>query len=113
MIEKNEFGLVVAERRLPDMDRKLEHSWDNLMIQGLPTIKSKVINQKILSRQLNLSGKKENIVGLQMADLVVSPIGRHLIGKTEKNDWKIVKQKIWCRPNENFDGAGLVVLPKK
>ncbi len=47
---------------------------------------------------------------MQLADLVVSPIGRFVIGKPVKEDFKIVKSKF--RGGRAFEGRGLVVLPK-
>jgi len=61
---------------------------------------------------LNLRAKKNNIAGLQLADLVVSPIGRHILGKPDKEDWRIVEEKFRRSPQGKIDGFGLVVLPK-
>jgi hypothetical protein len=48
---------------------------------------------------------------LQLADLVVTPIGRHILGKDRHDDWEIVKSKFRHRGG-NYLGAGLVILPK-
>ena len=80
----NEIGSIVAERRFHRLDDSLNLHWDNIRTQGLPTVKTKQINQRIIG--LELRAKNENIAGLQLADLVVSPIDRHLIGKSGKND---------------------------
>jgi hypothetical protein len=50
--------------------------------------------------------------GLQLADLVVSPIGRHVLGKPDKEDWKIVQEKFRRSPAGKIEGYGLVVLPQ-
>jgi hypothetical protein len=47
--------------------------------------------------------KGDNEAGLQLADLVASPIGRHYLGKPAKEDWEIVAGKL---------RHGLVVFPK-
>jgi hypothetical protein len=54
----------------------------------------------------------DRLTGLEIADLVVSPIGRHVIGKPAHEDWRIVESKL-RRKREEYAGAGLVVLPKK
>jgi hypothetical protein len=40
------------------------------------------ITQRIVG--LNLRAKSENIAGLQLADLAVNPIGRHVLGAPDK-----------------------------
>ncbi|HJD61211.1 MAG TPA: hypothetical protein LFV90_03515 [Rickettsia endosymbiont of Columbicola hoogstraali] len=47
-----------------------------------------------------------------MADLVVSPIGRYIIGKKVQEDFQIIKQKFRKNDKGVYDGYGLVVLPK-
>lgn len=78
-------GLIVAERRDPTLDHELELAWLNLKIQGTHYQQAKDIEKRILA--INLRAKSENIVGLQLADLVVTPIGRHVLGKPSKEDF--------------------------
>jgi hypothetical protein len=47
-----------------------------------------------------------------LADLVVSPIGRHVLGKAEKEDFRIVQRKFRTNRAGEYRGYGLVVLPK-
>ena len=69
-------GVIVAEKRDATLDRQLELAWLNLKIQGTRYIQAKTINDRVSG--LNLRAKTDNIAGLQLADLVVSPIGRHV-----------------------------------
>ena len=85
-------GVIVAEKRDPTLDHELEIAWLNLKVQGTRFTRAKAIDKRILG--LNLRSKKENIAGLQLADLVVSPIGRHVLGKPDKEDWRIVEGKL-------------------
>ncbi len=62
-------------------------------------------------RTLVFRSKEENEVGLQLADLVATPIGRWYLGKPPKEDWRIVEQKLRRGPS-GYMGYGLVVLPK-
>jgi hypothetical protein len=103
-------GVIVAEKRDPTLDRELELAWLNLKIQGTRYMKARDIEDRILG--LNLRAKNDNIAGLQLADLVVSPIGRHLLGKPDKEDWQIVEQKLRRSPEGKIEGYGLVTLPK-
>lgn len=59
-----------------------------------------------------LSDKRENIVGLQLVDLVVSPFGRHILGKRDHEDFRIIEQKFRRNWRGEYQGVGLVVLPK-
>ncbi len=77
-------GVIVAERRDPTLDRELDIAWLNLKVQGTRFIQAKAIEERIIG--LNLRPKAANIAGLQLADLVVTPIGRKVLGKTIKED---------------------------
>jgi hypothetical protein len=56
--------------------------------------------------------KEDDIAGLQVADLVVTPIGRSLLGKSSLVDYGIIQSKFRCNWRGEYDGTGLVVLPK-
>lgn len=103
-------GLIVAESRDATLDRGLELAWLNLKIQGTRYLRPVEVNRRIAG--LALRSKKDNVAGLQLADLVVSPIGRHVLGKPDKEDWAIVESKLRRDRTGRSDGFGLVVLPK-
>lgn len=103
-------GVIVAEKRDPTLDRELDLAWLNLKIQGTRFLKARDIEDRMLG--LNLRAKKDNIAGLQLADLVVTPIGRHVLGKPDKEDWRIVAGKFRRSRRGVVEGYGLVVLPK-
>jgi hypothetical protein len=103
-------GLIVAEKRDPTLDHELELAWLNLKIQGTRYLKAIDIENRISG--LTLRSKKDNIAGLQLADLVVSPIGRHVLGKADKEDWQIVESKFRRDRHGKSEGHGLVILPK-
>lgn len=103
-------GIIVAERRGHTLDHQLELAWLNLKVQGTRFLQAKDIERRILG--LTLRDKKDNLAGLQLADLVVTPIGRHILGKTTKEDYEIVKSKFRCDRKGCYEGFGLVVLPR-
>lgn len=103
-------GVIVAERRDPTLDRELDIAWLNLKVQGTHYVKAKDIENKIMG--LNLRAKAANIAGLQLADLVVTPIGRKVLGKNIKEDYRAVEEKFRCSRTGQIEGYGLVVLPK-
>ncbi|CAN5360263.1 DUF3800 domain-containing protein [soil metagenome] len=103
-------GVIVAERRDPTLDHELDLAWLNLKIQGTHHMSAKKIEKRIIG--LNLRSKSENLVGLQLADLMVSPIGRFVLGKSVKEDFKIIQSKFRCNKEGEWRGYGLVILPK-
>lgn len=106
----NAGGLIVAEKRDATLDRQLELGWLNLKIQGTRYLQATDIDRRITG--LNLRAKSDNLAGLQLADLVVSPIGRHVLGKPDREDWRIVERKFRRSRQGLVDGYGLVVLPR-
>lgn len=107
--DRADSGLIVAERRRPDLDDELETTWQLLRHQGTRFQPGSVIDRRIVD--LVLKRKRLNVAGLQLADLVVSPIGRHVLGKPDREDWEIVEGK-FRRQGESYRGSGLVVLPR-
>lgn len=103
-------GLVLAEKRDRTLDHELELSWLELKIKGTRFLKGAEIEERISN--LLLKDKKENLNGLQLADLVVSPIGRHVMGKPTKKDFEIIEKKFRKDKNGKVGGHRLVVLPK-
>ena len=103
-------GMIVAESRNTSLDEDLKYTWSSLRRPGAGYSSTAMIRDRISS--LTLCAKKENIAGLQLADLVVSPIGRHILGKPDKADWHIVEQKLRRGPGGEVEGYGLVSLPK-
>ena len=101
-------GLIVAEKRQPALDQELQRHWLDLQTSGNRYVKGDVIRDRI--QTLDLRGKKENIAGLQLADLVVSPVGRRAMGKLDKGDWNIVEQKLRRNRNGRIEGYGIVEL---
>lgn len=104
-------GVIVAEQRNPTLDHQLELAWLNLKISGTSHVRAREIERKVVG--LNMRDKRVNSAGLQLADLVVSPIGRHIIGKPDREDFKIIEGKFRRAGAAGYLGSGLVVLPKQ
>jgi hypothetical protein len=104
-------GLIVAEKRGPALDHELEIAWLNLRIRGTRYMQPKDINRRLAG--LNLKAKSDNLPGLQLADLVVTPIGRSLIGRPMREDYRIIRSKFRKGQNGDFRDYGLIVLPKE
>ena len=56
---------------------------------------------------------KIGFFGPELADLVVSPLGRLVAGMPDRPDNEIVVGKLRTGPDGGWEGAGLVVLPSE
>lgn len=101
-------GIVFAETRRPDLDHDLNMAWEHLKETGTEHVQGSTINRRIVD--LSLKDKRLNIAGLQLADLVVSPIGRAVMEKPAQADWTVVQSKFRRHAGTHI-GAGLIVLP--
>ena len=110
-LDASEQGSIIAERRDPILDSQIELAWRNLNMRGTRFLTARQVTDRI--RSFHLRAKKENLAGLQVADLVVSPIGRHVLGKIDMDDWRIVASKFRRNRQGDYRGYGLVVLPKE
>ena len=69
------------------------------------------INRRIDNRELRSKGPDE--IGLQLAELVVSPIARSILGTPTHEDFEVICSKFRRSPDGRIKGAGLVILPKE
>ena len=91
-------GFICAEKRNPHLDRGLMEAWEQLRTLGTEYVSGGKIDSRIVG--LDLRDKKPNLAGLQLADLVATPIGRHVAEKTPKADqiqWSVVESKLRWR----------------
>ena len=105
-------GVIIAESRGLELDKRLQMAWKHLKLVGTTFIKAKEI-QKKLEPNLIIKPKKDNIAGLQLADLVATPIGRKILKKPIKDDYRIIETKFRRSWRGQIDGYGLVILPKQ
>jgi hypothetical protein len=102
-------GWIVAESRDEVLDGRLMSTWTELKDSGTYHVSGETVTSRI--RDLVYREKSRNIAGLQVADLVVSPIGRHVMGKPSNEDFRIVESKFRRLDSDDYRGPGLVVLP--
>jgi hypothetical protein len=106
-----EKGIIIAEARDETLDNQLRLSWMELRTGGTKYLSAAEVRRHL--GEIHIKNKANNIAGLQIADLIVSPIGRHVLGKPEKADWEIIRKKFRHSLDGRYKGFGLVVLPKK
>ncbi len=110
-------GSVIAEARDATLNNALELAFLDLKIRGTSYVSASKVQRRIHS--FTIRDKKENITGLQLADLCATPIGRHAIGRStypnysDQGDlYRTIEPKLRCDWKGETDGMGLVVLPK-
>lgn len=107
VLPKGEQGKIIAEKRDDILDNQLELAWLNLKINGTENVRGSVIKKKV--EHLYMIPKSANEAGLQIADLVANPLGRHVLGikKSEPGhevDYAVLEKKL--------SSLGLTILPK-
>lgn len=110
-------GTIVAEARNPTLNNALELAFLDLKIRGTTFISPTKVQKRI--HNFAIRQKKDNIAGLQIADVVATPIGRHAIGKStyshychEGDFFSVLKPKFRQSWDGKIEGMGLVTLPK-
>jgi hypothetical protein len=106
-----ERGTITVERRGRQLDGALAVAWDALRMGGTAYVRPATINRRITG--LDVRPKSPDQIGLQLADLMVSPIARVVLGKRTHEDYRIVESKFRRSPQGRVEGAGLVILPKE
>jgi len=107
----SERGTITVERRGRQLDNAFAVAWDALRMGGTAYVRPTTINRRIVG--LEMRAKSPDEIGLQLADLVVSPIARVVLGKRTHEDYRIIESKFRRSPAGCVEGAGLVILPKE
>ena len=89
----------------------MNKAWERIKREGLRYAGARDIDTRIID--LVLRDKHLNIAGMQLADLIVSPIGRKVLGKPTRAVWDVVESKFRRRPgSDDYRRPGLVILPR-
>ncbi|AJO88711.1 3-deoxy-D-manno-octulosonic-acid transferase [Haemophilus influenzae] len=108
--QEDKITFVAVESRGRNEDRELE-------LEFLRICDGQNKFKKSLPFQVKIVPKQINSVGLQVADLVARPIGRHILDSNQPNRaFEILKKKFYCEGGrkilgENFDQKGLKHFP--
>ena len=87
---------------------------DHALLQEYQTLRQAALDsaQTPPNFELQFDAKGNNTAGVQIADLVAAPIGRHLASPQHQNRaWDIIRAKLPQSPQGQADGWGLVRLP--
>lgn len=111
-LKNGEKGKIFAERRDDVLDNQLEIAWLNTKISGTRKVKPSEIKERV--DDLKLLNKNINEAGLQLADLLASPIGRKVL-KKEKREGNELNYEDFKGKFRNRNGRilnyGLTLIP--
>ena len=95
---------IWAESRSPSVDEAVQRQWRELRASGAGRFSGATFRHRIAS--LSFHTKAERIVGLELADLILTPIGRHVAGFADRPDWFVVLEKL------HRGEAGIEIIPE-
>jgi hypothetical protein len=114
-------GDVMAEWRGVKPNRKLEAAYKHIYTQGTENMSRTQFQARLSSGQLKIQKKGANIAGLQLADLLASPVNRSLLCKKNKVEMtapfgkrvvEILLESKYRRSHKGkIEGYGLKLLP--
>jgi hypothetical protein len=106
--EKNQPGKVthiIIESRGSNFDNELNISFRKIIEKDME-------RQNAFPLKIIFVDKKANSIGLQIADLVAHPIGRHVVSQRTKNRaFEVIMEKFYGYPD--YLGTGLEILPSQ
>lgn len=101
---------IKIEKRGKKEDQQLLDQYNIILDRGTYYVSSERLKTKINKFEFFL--KKDNVVGLQIADLCAYPLARHILNSVEPYiPFEIIKDKIYCDNNGKYDGYGLKIFP--
>jgi len=97
---------IVFEARGKKEDDELELEFRRLIDSGTAFM---AINANF---KIHIADKKTNSTGLQIADLIAHPIGRHCLNKNQDNQaFRVVEDKLLRNENKDYNGLGIRYFP--
>ncbi len=108
-------GQIIAEGRNSILDNQLEIAYLTARIEGTDKVQPSELRFK-LGRSIEFRSKSDNVAGLQIADMVASPIARHYLGKPERVGHQISYDSVFSKvrnSNGHWENIGITILPKK
>jgi len=101
---------IKIEKRGKTEDQQLLNQYNKILDKGTYYVSSERLKNRISNFESFF--KKDNIIGLQVADLCAYPLARHILNpKQPYPPFDIIKDKIYCDGKGNYDGYGLKIFP--
>jgi hypothetical protein len=101
---------INIEKRGKKEDAQLLAHYNSVVDKGTYHVNNDRFKQRIV--EFNMKLKKDNDVGLQIADLCAYPVARHVLNSEEPYiPFKVIECKLRKGTNGKVDGYGLKVFP--
>jgi hypothetical protein len=98
---------IIIERRGAKEDKKLQEHFQKISSRGTGYIKAGKLSEYNLT--ISFKNKKENINGLQLADLIAYPIARYILEPERINPaFEVFKDKLYKKSEKRY---GLKIFP--
>ncbi|HRH31022.1 MAG TPA: DUF3800 domain-containing protein, partial [Candidatus Paceibacterota bacterium] len=105
----NTVGITI-ERRGKKEDGQLLAHYNRVSDKGTFYVNSPRFKSRVVSFEMKL--KRENILGLQIADLCAYPLARHMLNTGEPYiPYEIISKKLYCNSKGETNGYGLKSFP--
>ena len=114
-LDDSQRGKIVAESRNSVLDNQLEIAYLASRVEGTNKVQPAEIKLK-LDSSINFRQKSDNIAGLQLADMVASPIARHYLGKPERVGHQLSYESVFSKVRNikgRWENIGITILPRK
>lgn len=101
---------IEIEKRGLREDRQLVDHYNKLLDVGTSYVTTDQLKQTI--NDFTFRAKKDNVIGLQIADLCAYPLARHVLNSQEPYiPYTVIESKIYCNYAGRIDGYGLKIFP--
>lgn len=101
---------ILAEKRGHKEDLMLLSHFNSTRDRGTYYVSSERLKKKFV--KFGFHAKKENIIGLQVADLCAYPLARSILNPGEPYiPFQVIKKKIYINEKGEYEGWGLKVFP--
>ena len=101
---------IFVEERGKKEDHLLIAQFNSIMDMGTYYVSSERLKRKIT--KFSFHSKRENIAGLQVADLCAYPLARNILNpEVPYVPFQVIKNKIYCNEKGEYEGWGLKVFP--
>lgn len=114
-LEDNQTGRIVAESRNSLLDNQLEIAYLSSRVEGTNKVQPAELKLKLES-SIQFKDKTDNSAGLQIADMVASPLARHFLGKPERIGHQLSYKSVFSKVRNisgRWENIGITILPKK
>ncbi len=111
----NEKGKIVAESRDSLLDNQLEIAYLSARVEGTNKVQPAELKLK-LNSSITFVRKSDNVAGIEIADMVASPIARYFLNKKERTGNQLSYKCVLSKArniNGRWENIGISVIPKK